>query len=66
MMNCRYCSNYHLNSRERVDDCCLGKNDCRREYFSCNENLNPNKTAAEKCSDSELITELKKRGYNVK
>lgn len=41
MEDCRYCTNYHLNSHERIDDCCLGKSDCRMEYFTCNENLKP-------------------------
>jgi hypothetical protein len=36
-MECRYCSNYHLNSNDRIDDCCLGKNDSRKIHFDCNE-----------------------------
>lgn len=43
MADCRYCTNYHLNSHERIDDCCLGPTDCRREYFNCNENIKPKK-----------------------
>ena len=41
MADCRYCTNYHLNSHERIDDSCLGKGDCRNEHFICNENLKP-------------------------
>lgn len=44
MADCRYCTNYHLNSHERVDNSCLGPNDCRSSCFSCNERLKPNFT----------------------
>lgn len=41
MADCNYCTNYSRNSHERVDDCCLGKSDCRKDYFRCNEALKP-------------------------
>ena len=64
MANCRYCTAYHLNSHERIDDCCLGYEDCKREHFTCNENLKP-KAIAKKDDVQEFITELEKRGYTV-
>lgn len=58
MADCKYCTNYHLNSREaRADDCCFGRNDCRKEYFSCNEGLKPK--AAKPVSHSSASTKTK-------
>ena len=44
MADCRYCTNYYLNSHARLDDACMGYGDCRKEYFHCNERLKPNTT----------------------
>lgn len=63
MANCKYCTNYYLNSNDRVDDCCLGYGDCRKDFFSCNERL---KSRITKTDDTQnLIKELEKRGYKV-
>lgn len=58
MHNCKYCTNYFMNTHIGVDNSCMGHNDCRKPYFSCNEKLNP-----EYDDTQDMIQELKKRGY---
>ena len=41
MADCKYCTNYYLNSHERLDNACMGHGDCRRKYFYCNQRLKP-------------------------
>ena len=53
MANCKYCTEYHLNSHERIDDCCLGPNDCRKEHFICNEDRKPKNAENNKKKDKE-------------
>ena len=53
MGNCNYCTNYHLNSHERLDNACMGINDCRKEHFTCNENLKPKPKKIEKKNQSD-------------
>lgn len=60
MANCNYCSNYWLNGNNRADNSCMGKDDVRKLYFSCNDKLNPNKSEIQK-----MIEELEKSGYKV-
>lgn len=42
MADCKYCTNYYLNSHARLDNVCMGYGDCRKEYFYCNQRLKPN------------------------
>ena len=67
MKECKYCTNYHLNSKESIDNSCLGVNDCRSSYFYCNDDLKPNKKKKDlkKTSVQEMIRELEKRGYTI-
>lgn len=60
--NCKsYCSNYFYNpGNTRADDSCMGPNDIRAPYFSCNEKLNPNRDV-----EREMVAELERRGYAV-
>lgn len=60
MMDCKYCTNYFLNLSNRVDDSCMGHNDIRKPYFSCNEKLNPKKDDTQ-----EMIEKLRKKGYKI-
>ena len=60
MKDCKYCTHYFLNCHNRVDDSCMGHNDIRKPYFSCNEKLNPNYD-----DTHDMIRELQKRGYKV-
>lgn len=60
MMDCNYCTNYFLNLNNRVDDSCMGHNDIRKPYFSCNEKLNPKWDDAQ-----EMIEKLRKKGYKI-
>lgn len=34
---CEYCTHYHMYSHERIDDCCMGQSDPKRDFFTCNE-----------------------------
>lgn len=60
MEDCKYCTNYFFNHGKRADDSCMGHNDIRKPYFSCNEKLKPNKDEIQ-----EMITELQKHGYKI-
>ena len=53
MMDCNYCTNYFLNLNNRVDDSCMGHNDIRKPYFSCNDDA------------QEMIEKLRKKGYKI-
>ena len=67
MIDCRYCTNFHLNSRESIRDCCMGMGDERSCDFGCNEDLKPETKTnpAANCSVQQMIEELEKRGYTV-
>ena len=69
MADCKYCTNYFQNLDNRVDSSCMGKGDCRKSYFSCNENLKTgaiyNKDFNSKTTTEEMIRELQKLGYEV-
>ena len=58
MYDCKYCTNYHLNSHERVDDSCMGKTDCRSDFFSCNEDLRPKKESSKKATKIKVGTRV--------
>lgn len=58
MHDCKYCTNYFLNNHLDVNNCCMGHEDRRKPYFSCNEKLKPGYDDTQ-----DLIRELQKRGY---